>query len=158
RIYFNQNLTSIIGGRSSGKSTLLQCLAHKLQPNALDNKPPHLDNLCKDLRIIWKDGQEDDTRQIEYFYQGHMYRRSQDEGIEKIVERLLLQKNQALFEPFKAQVAETKLNIAKQLSSYFSIRDQIEQKNNFLHTLGNLNDVHAQIKSLTDQINKFQKD
>lgn len=26
-IYFNQNLTTIIGGRSSGKSTLLQCLA-----------------------------------------------------------------------------------------------------------------------------------
>lgn len=157
-IYFNQNLTSIIGGRSSGKSTLLQCLAHKLQPNALDKKPPHLDSLCKDLKIIWKDGHEDDSRQIEYFYQGHMYRRSEDEGIEKIVERLLLQKNQALFEPFKAQVAETKLNIAKQLSSYFSILEQIDQKNNFLHTLGNLNDVHAQIKTLTDQINEFQKD
>ncbi|MCE6236006.1 hypothetical protein KSA41_06425 [Acinetobacter pittii] len=157
-IYFNQNLTSIIGGRSSGKSTLLQCLAHKLQPNALDKKPPHLDNLCKDLKIIWKDGHEDDSRQIEYFYQGHMYRRSEDEGIEKIVERLLLQKNQALFEPFKAQIAETKLNIAKQLSSYFSILEQIDQKNNFLHTLGNLNDVHAQIETLTDQINAFQKD
>lgn len=29
KIYFNSNLTSIIGGRSSGKSTLLQCLANK---------------------------------------------------------------------------------------------------------------------------------
>ncbi|MCL7794304.1 ATPase, partial [Pasteurella multocida] len=37
-IYFNQNLTTIIGGRSSGKSTLLQCLAKKLNKPLAENK------------------------------------------------------------------------------------------------------------------------
>lgn len=155
-IYFNQNLTSIIGGRSSGKSTLLQCLANKLQPSALDEKPDHLDGLCKELKIIWKDGREEDSRQIEYFYQGHMYRKSRDEGIEEIVERLLLQKNPQLFDEHRQKIADIKLKTSGDLSSYFSLKVQIEQKKSLLQSIGNIEDVKAQISTLTNKINTLK--
>ncbi|HCU0821908.1 TPA: hypothetical protein OUJ26_000145 [Acinetobacter baumannii] len=155
-IYFNQNLTSIIGGRSSGKSTLLQCLANKLQPTALDEKPDHLDGLCKELKIIWKDGREDDSRQIEYFYQGHMYRKSRDEGIEEIVERLLLQKNPRLFDEHREKIADINLKISGDLSSYFSLKVQIDQKKSLLQSIGNIEDVKAQISTLNNKINSLK--
>ncbi|TEU30298.1 TrlF family AAA-like ATPase [Alkanindiges illinoisensis] len=155
-IYFNPNLTSIIGGRSSGKSTLLQCLAKKLQPTALDGDPSHINGLCQNLKIIWKDGKEDDSRQIEYFYQGHMYNKSKDEGIEEIVHKLLLQQKPDLFDVFEREKSASKLKIAGELSTYFSTKEQIEQKKNSLLSMGKIEDINAQIQALSEQINTYQ--
>ncbi|MDQ8936876.1 TrlF family AAA-like ATPase [Acinetobacter rudis] len=155
-IYFNPNLTSIIGGRSSGKSTLLQCLAKKLRPTALEEDSNHLNELCQNLEIIWKDGNQDDSRQIEYFYQGHMYKKSKDEGVEQIVKKLLLQQNPNLFDSFDKEKSASKLKIAGELSTYFSTKEQIEQKKSSLLTMGKIEDVNAQIQALSEQINAFQ--
>lgn len=155
-IYFNPNLTSIIGGRSSGKSTLLQCLAKKLHPMALEGNINHLDELCQNFEIIWKDGNKDDSRQIEYFYQGHMYRKSKDEGVEEIVQKLLLQENPDLFDSFDRAKSTSKLKIAGELSTYFSRKEQIEQKRHSLLSMGKIEDVNAQIQILSEQINSYQ--
>lgn len=155
-IYFNPNLTSIIGGRSSGKSTLLQCLAKKLRPSSLEEVNNHLDELCQNLEIIWKDGTQDDSRQIEYFYQGHMYKKSKDEGVEEIVKKLLLQQNPNLFDSFYKEKSLSKLKVAGELSNYFSSKEQIEQKRTSLLTMGKIEDVNAQIQALSQQINAFQ--
>lgn len=160
KIFFNSNLTSIIGGRSSGKSTLLQCLAKKLKAGSFDSDEPydHIDSLCTDLKIIWKDGVEDDTRPIEYFYQGHMYKRSKGEGIEDIVKELLLQQQPDLFQKFDQTIAKIKHDNSGMLSNYFSIIEQIKQKKISLQSLGKLEDVIAQIKTLSDQIKSYQTD
>ncbi|NWK50190.1 hypothetical protein HYG90_13980 [Acinetobacter sp. SwsAc7] len=155
-IYFNPNLTSIIGGRSSGKSTLLQCLAKKLQPTALDSEFSHINELCRNLEIIWRDGKEDNSRQIEYFYQGHMYRKSKDEGVEEIVQKLLLQQKPDLFDLFEKEKSASKLKIAGELSTYFSTKNQIEQKKISLQSMGKLDDVNAQIKTLAEKISSYQ--
>lgn len=156
-IYFNQNLTSIIGGRSSGKSTLLQCLAKKLGNNTISGNKPndstHLDELCKDLKVVWKDGREDDSRRIEYFYQGHMYEKSRDEGIEDIVENLLKQQKADLFESFHEKWANTKSQISIELSQHFSKLEQIQEKKEALKTIGNIADIQNQIEILTETIN-----
>ncbi len=155
-IHFNQNLTSIIGGRSSGKSTLLQCLAKKLRPSALEQDSNHLNELCQNLEIIWKDGNQDNSRQIEYFYQGHMYKKSKEEGVEEIVKKLLLQQNPNLFDLFDKEKSASKLKIVGELSTYFSTKEQIEQKKSSLLTIGKIEDVNAQIQALSEQINAFQ--
>ncbi len=155
-IFFNPNLTSIIGGRSSGKSTLLQCLAKKLRPTSLEEDSNHLNELCENLEIIWKDGVQDDSRQIEYFYQGHMYKKSKDEGVEEIVKKLLLQQKPDLFESFDKEKSTSKLKITGELSTYFSTQEQIEQKKSSLLTMGKIEDVNAQIQTLSEQINSFQ--
>lgn len=160
KIYFNSNLTSIIGGRSSGKSTLLQCIAKKLRPDSLDSdsKFEHLDELCKGLKIVWKDGQEDNTRPIEYFYQGHMYKKSKGEGIEEIVVNLLLQKNPLLYQEFDISLARIKHEISGKLSDLFSIKEQINNKKEILSTSSKVKDIDAQIELLTQRINSIRID
>lgn len=70
-IYLSENLNAIIGGRSTGKSTLLNSIAKKLG-HELSTKSYSFENL-DDFQIIWKDQQEENSRRIEYIPQEHMY-------------------------------------------------------------------------------------
>lgn len=154
KIYFNGNLTSIIGGRSSGKSTLLQCLANKLKPTSLNSleSSPHIDELCSNFKIIWQDGKEDYSRPIEYFYQGHMYSKSKDQGIEDIVRDLIQQKNNKLFSSFKEQNDFLRHEISGKVSTYFSILSSLSDHQSQLIQKGNKDDIQNQVNELSIQI------
>ncbi|WP_121975957.1 PHP domain-containing protein, partial [Acinetobacter stercoris] len=154
KINFNSNLTSIIGGRSSGKSTLLQCLANKLKPTALNTleQSQHIDELCSNFRIIWQDGKEDYSRPIEYFYQGHMYSKSKDQGIEDIVKDLIQQKDNKLFSRFKEQNDFLRHEISGKVSTYFSILSSLSDYQSQLIQKGNKDDIHNQVNELSIQI------
>lgn len=160
KIYFNGNLTCIIGGRSSGKSTLLQCLANKLHPSIFSpegiDKPKHLDSLCQDFHIVWKDGQSDDSRPIEYFYQGHMFKKSNEEGIEDIVKGLILQKDPKVFEKFKEDVDSIRHENSGLLSTYFSIKSNLISNKDSLKQKGNKEDIEKHIVQLNGQIKSYQ--
>lgn len=160
KIYFNSNLTSIIGGRSSGKSTLLQCLANKLRPslfssNGID-KPKHLETLCQNFKVIWKDGQTDNSRPIEYFYQGHMFKKSNEEGIEDIVKGLILQKDPKVFESFKEEIDSIRHENSGLLSTYFSIKNNLLSNKESLNQKGNPEDIEKQIILLNEQLKSYQ--
>ena len=69
---FNQNLNTIIGGRSSGKSILLGCLASAIDPKIepKDNTEfskynKHIKELNNGVSIKWRDN-TDDYRKIIY--------------------------------------------------------------------------------------------
>lgn len=154
KIYFNGNLNSIIGGRSSGKSTLLQCLANKLKPTALNTleQSQHIDELCSNFRIIWQDGKEDYNRPIEYFYQGHMYSKSKDQGIEDIVKDLIQQKDNKLFSKFKEQNDFLRHEISGKVSTYFSILSSLTDYQSQLIQKSNKDDIQNQVNELSIQI------
>lgn len=160
KIYFNSNLTSIIGGRSSGKSTLLQCLANKLKPTALSEfeKSQHIQDLCSNFKIVWKDGKEDYSRPIEYFYQGHMYTKSKNEGIENIVKNLIHQKDTRLFTNFKEQNDFLRHEISGKVSTYFSLLNSLNTYQSLLTEKGNKYDIQKQIDDLFKQIKSYQVD
>ena len=75
-IYLSENLNTIIGGRSTGKSTLLNSIAKKLGRELNDNSYS-FENM-DDFHIIWKDQQEDNSRQIEYIPQEYMFALARD--------------------------------------------------------------------------------
>ena len=75
-IYLSENLNTIIGGRSTGKSTLLNSIAKKLGQE-LNNGLYSFENM-DDFHIIWKDQQENNSRKIEYIPQEHMFTLSRD--------------------------------------------------------------------------------
>lgn len=70
-IYLSENLNTIIGGRSTGKSTLLNSIAKKLGQE-LNNGSYSFENM-DDFHIIWKDQQENNYRKIEYIPQEYMF-------------------------------------------------------------------------------------
>jgi len=76
-IPFNQGLNTIIGGRSSGKSILLGCLARLCGDTQAikDNKPnydEYIQAISKHMKLYWRDLGEETTRKIAYFPQGHI--------------------------------------------------------------------------------------
>ena len=75
-IYLSENLNTIIGGRSTGKSTLLNSIAKKLG-RELNGNSYSFENM-DDFHIIWKDQQEDNSRQIEYIPQEYMFALARD--------------------------------------------------------------------------------
>lgn len=75
-IYLSENLNTIIGGRSTGKSTLLNSIAKKLG-RELNGNSYSFENM-DDFHIIWKDQQEDNYRKIEYIPQEYMFTLSRD--------------------------------------------------------------------------------
>ena len=154
-IYLNPNLNTIVGGRSSGKSTLIQCIAHKITPESLENidANSHIPELSKNINVIWQDGKDDDTRAIEYFYQGHMYSKSQEEGIESIIESILLQSNPDVFESSNGRIAGLKQVNASKLSNYFTNQEKMGQINDRVRNIGKKEDIEEQIKKLSQSIN-----
>ncbi|MEB3501463.1 ATPase, partial [Pasteurella multocida] len=159
-IYFNQNLTTIIGGRSSGKSTLLQCLAKKLNKplsgnEESENELSHIEELSSNLQIIWKDGKEDNSRRVEYFYQGHMYQKSTNKGIEDIIKDILLQQKTDIFDKYDEAIANIKISNTTNLTEYSNAKEKIKALNQSLEKLGNYKDVLSQIAKLNEQINQL---
>lgn len=71
-IYLNQNLNTIIGGRSTGKSTLLSSIAIKFDETISVENDSFIRQLGDNVHVYWRDGQENNQKSIEYFPQNHI--------------------------------------------------------------------------------------
>lgn len=90
-IFLSENLNAVIGGRSTGKSTLLNSIAKKLN-NSVKIKGNTFENLeC--FKIFWKDGIEDYSRSVEYIPQEYMIELAQnDELLKSLVNGIIKSK------------------------------------------------------------------
>lgn len=98
-IPFNQGLNTIIGGRSSGKSVLLSCLARLCG----DNKPikpgkkqydSFIDDVSQHMKIHWRDGIDNGNRKIDFFPQSYIIDMAADQRkIRELVDTILLDDN-----------------------------------------------------------------
>jgi predicted ATP-dependent endonuclease of OLD family len=79
-ILLNPNLNTIIGGRSTGKSTLLQLIACRINSSIRKNIDKFITDIPQEaIKIIWQDDEENKDREIEFFPQSHMYEVARDE-------------------------------------------------------------------------------
>ncbi|MDR2653423.1 MAG: hypothetical protein LBC68_14145 [Prevotellaceae bacterium] len=79
RICFNENLNTIIGGRSTGKSTLLKSIAKKIDNKAeIDDEKDFIQNHLSGVVVKWKDGEDGTNRDIDFFPQSYMYEIAKD--------------------------------------------------------------------------------
>lgn len=105
KIKINSNLTSIIGGKSTGKSLLLKNVAKTIDKNEYDNrlKNAGLKDIkpVKGMKVIWADnrtdklGEKKDNRRIIYIPQSYLNRvvdeAEESSDIDTIIEDVLLQ-------------------------------------------------------------------
>ena len=95
-IVFNENLTCIIGGKSTGKSILLHNLANSIDPSQVKEKEDKSSSVTKNIEnvsVTWKDGKKDEARKIVYIPQTYLNRLSDAKEstteIDRIIEEIV---------------------------------------------------------------------
>ena len=116
-IYFNDNLTCFIGGKSTGKSIILNNMARLIDKDQYDSKCKNLFEI-KGMKVYWKDGfvseENSDKRNICFIPQTYLNNLSdkpdEQTEIDRIIENIILQ-DEEIKEKFK--VFNSKLDSAK---------------------------------------------
>ena len=158
RISLNSNLNTIIGGRSTGKSSLLKAIAAK-HGNEDIGSNDFIEKHLKGVSIRWKDGNDLSNREIEYFCQGYMHDIARDvEKRNEIIKSVARNKDQnGLLMQYEAKIEEASRAIKRDIQSIF----QIEKKRRALHQdlkgKGNSEGIETQLDLLRGKAEELRK-
>jgi len=152
-IPFNQNLNTIIGGRSTGKSTLLACIAAKIQgvKNPANNE--FISRLSENVHVKWRDGQETEDKEIEYFTQNELANMIENEDSDKLFCEILTgdSSKREAYEKFKSEEATKYSTIQLMVASFFEKRRQYSEKLSYVKSLGDKEGINKEIEKLEKQ-------
>lgn len=158
-IFLNPNLNTIIGGRSTGKSTLLKAIAAKHGSREVDSDDfvrKHLEGVS----IKWQDGTDQIGREIDYFKQSYMHDIAFDiSKTNELIEGIIRNKDTSgeLQNYYKNQKETTKI-ISESIFALFQIQKELKEKQNELISLGKKEGVVQQVTILKSKIAELQKD
>ena len=165
-IYFNQNLNAIIGGRSTGKSVLLGAIATKLNCDKevkWGNKEytDFVNAVVSGLKVIWKDGIENDDRNIEYYPQSHMYRLAKNDNkeLDRIVESIIEQDDSKhiLISNYATFSSDNNTEIINKINKLFQIKNDGITKSKLLKEKGDEVGISNEIKKLETELLELKK-
>lgn len=169
-IYLNENLTCIIGGKSTGKSTLLHNLAHTLDSRQVEEKTRYVSSkpqTISPLTVKWKDNSSNiqandiSSRKIVYLPQTYLNRLSDEKesktDIDNIIEDIIW--NHPEIKTSHQNMIDS-INHEKELSIRI-ILDLVATQNqrlaleNEIREIGCEETINAQIKKLTAEKDKL---
>lgn len=157
-IYFNQNLNTIIGGRSTGKSSLLKAIAAKHGSVEVE-----LDDFVRDhlggVSINWMDGNDQVGREIDYFKQSYMHDIASDaKKTNALVETIIRSKDTSgVYSKYDERLRDTERVITSDLFNLFQMQKEHLKKQDELKALGKQDGVQQQIEILKSKIADLQK-
>lgn len=157
-IYLNQNLNSIIGGRSTGKSTLLASLAASFNCiDDVDNKE-YINQLRDSVHIYWRDGQENGDKYIEYFPQNKISKVAEPQETDKLLMDILLGKEDVKveYDKHKSLLASRFSTIQANVTLYFEKRRLYIEKKQYIKGIGDDKGIKIEIAKLEKQRNEYQ--
>ena len=136
-VSFNEGLTCIIGGRSTGKSLLLRQIARSVSPRyALDQEERSSVNRLDDFKpvdVLWRDGAQSGERKIIYLPQTYLNRTVDDPGsgetgASALIAGVLLQNEQigAAHERFCDSRKKVAQAFSDDYASYIEVRAQLD--------------------------------
>ena len=163
-IYFSDELTAIIGGKSTGKSLLLSNVAKYLDPIQVQareqHSTSHTGNLSVDVEVFWKDGKSD-RRKIIYIPQSWLNRTvdddSSDSQLNEMLQSILLQQTEIskAHSRLEVQVSEIANAIKKNILDYVSAHKKIQECEQKLRKTGGSAAYRAIIGQLEEERKKF---
>ncbi|MCP4163214.1 MAG: hypothetical protein GY760_24390 [Deltaproteobacteria bacterium] len=161
-IFLNSNLNTIIGGRSTGKSTLLKCIAKKIEPSTqLSHKESDfITNHIGSMVIKWQDGESGENRDIEFFPQSHMYEIANDaKRTDELIQGIIRQKdsdnNYTAYENF---CNSNRTEIINKTGSLFQLQTEIDNQKKNLKEKGDKDGIEKEIKNLEEKIKGSNSD
>lgn len=163
-IYLNPNLTCFIGGKSTGKSILLNNIAKTIDRDQYEEKIEQIGTRhfnIEGLKVYWKDGeiseQDKPKRNIVYIPQTYLNRLSDNveefNEIDKLIEKIILQDENILneYQSYKEKLSKLK----------YDIDTNIYQMLQLLHKINELENRKAEYSSedlLKKEIQKLKKE
>ena len=177
KIELNENLNSIIGGKSSGKSLLLFSTAKSIDPEQVDKASKRLNfegyrfETNFDFKVIWKNGDEDfycksDLTQklhkisyIPQLYINYLVEKNNKEELNQLIKNILLQDSEfkVYYEDTFREISDTNSEIERLINEYFKVRKtalDVQQKSK---DTGNSKTIQQAIQNTTEQIQKGQQ-
>lgn len=169
-IMFNQNLNTIIGGRSSGKSILLGCLASTIDPKIepKDNEEfkkynKHIKELNEGVSIKWRDN-TDEYRKIIYYSQSAISEKVREDeygisGISELVEEIVKKETDKfeLLKNYDNFVTVNKSEINTKINEFCQYKNQIEYINKQIENIGNRTGIETEIQKIQEDIESIKK-
>lgn len=156
-IYLNPNLNAIIGGRSTGKSSILKAIAAK--HDALNKDDDYIKSHLSGVTIRWSDGGNEEGHKIDYYSQGYMHEIASSRKLtNELIETILQSKDVS---GLLSSYAETKSQIERTISAdvfnLFRLRKEFLELYNSLKEKGNKAGVEQQIKLLKVKVSTLQQ-
>lgn len=167
-IVFNDKLTCIIGGKSTGKSLLLHNMASAIDRKQVEKKirisqinTKEISDIC----VYWADGtkccsgEKDDTHRIVYIPQTYLNRLSDENEetteIDQIIQEIVLLDDncKTAYIRMNTDIQEFKPELDKKIYDLLQIHAQIAELKNNKSELGTENGIKKEIEKI-----KLQKD
>ena len=159
-ILLNSNLNTIIGGRSTGKSTLLKLIAHAIDPSVGIDEAHIRDMSENNTEVNWQDGEKNKSRDIEFFKQSHMYEIARDQGKkDKLIESIVRGKDtSSILDAYENFCSSNKSTIQTNLDDLFEIQAEQNQRKSLLKEKGDKEGLEKEIKSIESKIKDVHSD
>lgn len=154
-IYFNDNLNTIIGGRSTGKSTLLKSIAKKINNKVkFDDEKDFIKNHLNGISVRWNDGEEEIERDIDFFPQSYMHDIAKNkEQTDELISNIIRKKEESKFlNEYETKNDELKKSISKNLVDIFQLQADLEKSQLQLKEKGDRRGVETEIQKLETKI------
>lgn len=175
-IELNDNLNSIIGGKSSGKSLLIHSIASSIDIEQVKRISKRLgfdgysfDNEEYDFKVTWKDGESDSlkseknlNRKITYIpqlYINYLAEKNNKEELNSLIGNILLQdfSYKTFFDSVSLSITDISRNIEEELLSFISTRSKVIELNSQVKEIGASKAIQDSISQLEKQIIEGQK-
>lgn len=159
-IFFNDKLTCIIGGKSTGKTLLLHNLAKAIDAKQVAEKEKDLSRNTKEIanfKVFWYDGETEDKRKIVYIPQTYLNRLSDDKQntneIDNIIQEIILlnEDSKNTYQTVLDSIKSYKSELNKLILDLLSTNSKIVSLTNEKKEIGNAKGISDVISALTVQ-------
>lgn len=159
-IPFNQGLNTIIGGRSSGKSILLGCIARLCGDKTpiKPNKPQYdtyINDISQCMKLHWRDSGKEIKRKIDFFPQSYIIEMASDpQKIKELIENIMRDENGENRDLviLKSRLEANKVLLHQLFSDFRKKMDELRNLNSDIRAIGNQNGIRQEISKLKNNI------
>ena len=158
-IPLNPNLNTIIGGRATGKSTLLKAMAAKQSNVKLKEEDDFVRQHLDGIKVIWADGAEHPENQIDFFRQSYMHDLAEDEDeFNAVLKGIISDKDeQHIISTYEASNSKLKAQLAHDILAIFQNRTTILALEEKIRNKGNKVGIANEIATLKTKLQELSK-
>lgn len=166
-IYFNDKLTCIIGGKSTGKSILLHNMAKAIDETQVVEKEAIVKKSTKELNdtsVYWADGENDSNRHIIYIPQSYLNCLSDQQEVTTEIDNMIQsvifnnEKAKNAFENMQGTIKEKRSELNVKILGLLELHKEISALEDEKKELGDKSGIEKEIQKLQEQKDTLSKD